>query len=386
MDIGGSLAKVVFFEPNSKADGAEKKKRIVTKHDLTRNLSSDSDNSDADDNFEMLANYVLSNHYLGDNGIRDQRLEMHDQQFHGQSGTLHFIHFLTSRMDECFEFAKTFRLPDLSDVVCATGGGAYKYEGNCKEILGMKLRKYDELECLIKGIHYIYAHNPLSECYFWEGVTSDGSSPNARKVPYDFGDPYPYIVVNFGSGVSILAVQSPDEYYRVTGSSIGGGTFLGLCCLLTGCETFEEALRMAENGDSTKVDKLVRDIYGGSYDKFNLPGSTVAASFGHMMHENKRKQMSKSDLARAALVTITNNIGSIAMMTAHAQKIQRIVFVGNFLRTNDIAMKMLAHALNYWSQGTMKALFLEHEGYFGAVGALLKLSDQVNTEKNNNKQ
>ena len=61
--------------------------------------------------------------------------------------------------------------------------------------------------------------------------------------------------------------------------SIGGGTFLGLCCLLTGCETFEEALRMAENGDSTKVDKLVRDIYGGSYDKFNLPGSTVAARY-----------------------------------------------------------------------------------------------------------
>lgn len=135
MDIGGSLAKVVFFEPNLKKDGIEKKQRIITRHDLTRNLSSDSDNSDADDNFEMLTDYVLSNHYLGDTGIRDQRLEMRNQKFHGQIGTLHFIHFLANRMDECFEFAKTFRLPDLSDVVCATGGGAYKYENSCKEVI-----------------------------------------------------------------------------------------------------------------------------------------------------------------------------------------------------------------------------------------------------------
>ena len=34
---------------------------------------------------------------------------------------------------------------------------------------------------------------------------------------------------------------------------------------------------MAEEGDSTKVDKLVRDIYGGDYTKFGLPGDLVAS-------------------------------------------------------------------------------------------------------------
>ena len=43
------------------------------------------------------------------------------------------------------------------------------------------------------------------------------------------------------------------------------------------------------------------------------------------------------------------------------QGIQNIVFVGNFLRVNTISMKLLAHAMDYWSQGTTKALFLEHE-------------------------
>lgn len=37
------------------------------------------------------------------------------------------------------------------------------------------------------------------------------------------------------------------------------------------------------------------------------------------------------------------------------------MFVGNFLRVNEISMKLLAYAMDYWSAGTLKALFLEHE-------------------------
>lgn len=61
--------------------------------------------------------------------------------------------------------------------------------------------------------------------------------------------------------------------------SIGGGTFLGLCCLLTGCNTFEEAIELAAEGDNTRVDKLVKDIYGGDYEKFGLPGDLVASRY-----------------------------------------------------------------------------------------------------------
>ena len=59
--------------------------------------------------------------------------------------------------------------------------------------------------------------------------------------------------------------------------SLGGGTFLGLCSLLTGCQSFEEALEMAAKGDSTNADKLVRDIYGGDYERFGLQGAAVAS-------------------------------------------------------------------------------------------------------------
>lgn len=41
-----------------------------------------------------------------------------------------------------------------------------------------------------------------------------------------------------------------------------------------------------------------------------------SCSFGNMMSKEKRESVSKEDLARATLVTITNNIGSITRMCA----------------------------------------------------------------------
>lgn len=64
----------------------------------------------------------------------------------------------------------------------------------------------------------------------------------SKKARFDFSQPYPFILVNVGSGVSVLAVRGPNDYKRISGTSLGGGTFLGLCCLLTGCNTFEEGL------------------------------------------------------------------------------------------------------------------------------------------------
>ncbi len=71
--------------------------------------------------------------------------------------------------------------------------------------------------------------------------------------------------------------KTVKTWLRLAFFSLGGGTFLGLCCLLTGCETFEEAIELASQGDSKNVDKLVKDIYGGDYEKFRLSGDVVAA-------------------------------------------------------------------------------------------------------------
>lgn len=123
------------------------------------------------------------------------------------------------------------------------------------------------------GLHYI-CQQP-NECFTWTNLQPSGKGGDQKTI--EFGpNLYPYIIVNIGSGVSIMSVQSEDDVKRIGGSSIGGGTFTGLCALLTGCTSFAEAISLAEKGDNTKVDKLVKDIYGGSYDKFGLSADTIA--------------------------------------------------------------------------------------------------------------
>ncbi|CAF5148380.1 unnamed protein product, partial [Rotaria sp. Silwood1] len=73
---------------------------------------------------------------------------------------------------------------------------------------------------------------------------------------------------------------------------------------------------------------------------------------------------------RSTLVTVLNNIGSISIMCARTENVDRILFSGSFLRINDLSMRILAYAMDYWSGGQIKAIFLEHEGYFSAVGCL----------------
>lgn len=41
---------------------------------------------------------------------------------------------------------------------------------------------------------------------------------------------------------------------------------------------------MAAKGDSTNVDKLVKDIYGGDYERFGLQGSAVASRYAWTNH------------------------------------------------------------------------------------------------------
>ena len=66
-------------------------------------------------------------------------------------------------------------------------------------------------------------------------------------------DLYPYLLVNIGSGVSLLKMEGDGQYESVSGSSLGGGTFWGLCRLLTRCKSFDEMLELSMRGDNSKV-------------------------------------------------------------------------------------------------------------------------------------
>ncbi|CAD5218748.1 unnamed protein product [Bursaphelenchus okinawaensis] len=368
MDIGGTLTKLVYFEP------ADTKYLDEHESELAKTIH----------------HYLVNNQAYGESGVRDYELQLNNVVVNNRKGTLHFIRFPTEKMSNFIKLAKSKGFAMMSSTVCATGGGAIKFFTATEEELHMKMRKSDELVSLIKGIELVTSFDP-DECYYYDNPLdpqkckkviwrwSSGRCSSMDQLhagqPIKEGLQYPYVVCNIGSGVSVLVVRSHENFQRVSGSSIGGGFFQGLCSLLCKCDTFEEAIELAAKGDNANVDKLVKDIYGSGYESVGLPGNIVAASFGKVCNKEAREKCRPEDLARSALVTTANNIGSIALNIANQQKVDRIVFVGNFLRVNPIAARHLSHAMEFWSNGTKKALFLNHEGYFGAVGCLDKLVD-----------
>ena len=209
----------------------------------------------------------------------------------------------------------------------------------------------------------------------------------SRKVPRDAiseASTYPYLLVTIGTGVSIVRVDGPRRHERISGSTIGGGTYWGLIRLLTSFDNFSDVIRMAEQGDPSKVDMMVGDIYGPNHaeslEKLGLRADLVASSFGKLVaKENPAEGLREEDLARALLLMVTNNIGQVAYLNAQLHQTSRIYFVGNFLRQNKLSQRRLSFAIDYWSKGQMEALFLEHEGYFGALGAFLLSQEDCET-------
>lgn len=117
-----------------------------------------------------------------------------------------------------------------------------------------------------------------------------------NNVPYltvemacaDLRPLFPYLLVNIGSGVSFVKVDGEGSFERVSGTNLGGGTFWGLCRLLTRVRSFDEMLELSSQGDSSKVDMLVGDIYGGKdYESIGLTADTIASSFGKVVSQEK---------------------------------------------------------------------------------------------------
>ncbi|KAG9404307.1 hypothetical protein AC1031_004520 [Aphanomyces cochlioides] len=321
-----------------------------------------------------MARFVKERDFYGSSGVRDTRLSVTSESL---GGTLHFIHFETRKMEGAIAQISNHGLNQSLRVLCCTGGGAHKYAELFQSLAGIQIKKEDEIKCMVKGLNFLLNLFPYEVYTF---VNVDFSSLSATRVSLvrenKEEDIFPYILVSIGSGVSVLHVTGPDTYTRVSGSSIGGGTYWGLCRLLFECQTYDEALDLCVNGRNASVDMSVGDIYGGAYEKFNLPATTVASSFGKMI-STSRTDVSDADIARALLIMTTQNIGLIAYLNACIYGTKRIFFVGNFLRHNKISCRTLAYAIDFWSKGAMKAHFCRHEGYLGALGAFLSNDSQV---------
>lgn len=326
----------------------------------------------------------------------------------------------------------------------ATGGGAHLFYDMFERELGVEVRREDEMGCLITGLNFItlipdetfYYSDELVDninatrpgprtkrkddsresqdgLKSGDALVSSATPPQAQQNPQQQQQPpqqlslprpspdpplyspvfdsnplpkLPCLLVNIGSGVSIIKVDEDGKYERVSGTSLGGGTLWGLLSLVTDADSFDEMLEMASRGDNGSVDMLVSDVYGASdaLNNLGLKSTTIASSFGKVFRKDKsassaeggseerRKRFRQEDICKSLLYAISNNIGQIAYMNAEKFGLDRIYFGGCFIRGHQATIATLSYAIRFWSKGTKRAFFLRHEGYLGALGAWIR--------------
>ena len=180
--------------------------------------------------------------------------------------------------------------------VMVTGGGAYMYYDRLKDELVVEVKQEEQMECLITGLGFVAR---VPEEVFWfsdalvykvshsapalsdgvhrksngetstvtaeSGSTADPSptleppiqpelerpspTPPQYSVTFaplatndeleDVNPNFPCLLVNIGSGVSIVKVDENGKFERVSGTSLGGGTLWGLLSLLTDARSFD---------------------------------------------------------------------------------------------------------------------------------------------------
>ena len=153
------------------------------------------------------------------------------------------------------------------------------------------------MRTIVQGVNFL-THYVRNEIFSFSWRTNTTTFHNSASL----GGIYPYLLVNIGSGVSILRCTARDKFERVSGSSLGGGMFWGLCKLLAGIDNFNDVKRLSSLGDNANVDLLVGDIYGDAYSNIGLGANVIASSFGkiaHMTAADKGKKFNEADLIRS---------------------------------------------------------------------------------------
>uniref|UniRef100_A0A663LVL4 4'-phosphopantetheine phosphatase n=1 Tax=Athene cunicularia TaxID=194338 RepID=A0A663LVL4_ATHCN len=277
---------------------------------------------------------------------------------------LHFIKFENTYIETCLDFIKDHLVNTETKVIKATGGGAYKFKDLIEKKLGLKVDKEDVMTCLIKGCNFVLRNIPH------EVFAYQKDSDTEFRFQTNHPNIFPYLLVNIGSGVSIVKVETEDKFEWIGGSSIGGGTFWGLGALLTKTKKFDELLQLASKGQHTNVDMLVKDVYGGAYQTLGLSGNLIASSFGKSTTADKDFSLEKQSSPKAHLMVVTGRLIP-ALLQFYRIDDTFFFFFSPHLRTIQLQCFIL------W-QGEVQALFLRHEGYLGAIGAFLKGAEQDN--------
>lgn len=306
---------------------------------------------------------------------------------------------MTKNISDLIQMLKEHDLCRVGMKLAVTGGGAYKFETLFKSELGVQICHQDEMETLVNGIEFVMGQS--NEFYKYDDKERRRIPGTIRKTAF------PFLLVNIGSGVSIIHARAPGVYERVTGTCVGGGTVLGLAHLLVGAQSFDEIMDLSSRG-TTALDLTVADLCGDAAGSRVLPSDTLASSFGrvyaqlnevaptnvhvsppseprvlaidaynHIQHSTQLpsddeeestnfshiedkyvpttplgrlpSQVRREDVARSLVEMVSYNLGYVALLVSRMRRLGKVLFAGKFIADHEPTVAAINRGVRFYA-------------------------------------
>ncbi|SCM07660.1 pantothenate kinase, putative [Plasmodium chabaudi adami] len=225
---------------------------------------------------------------------------------------------------------------------------------NNTEIL-LEVYRKDEMQCVINGIYKLF--NVKKSIIKYDNILK-------AQVPIQIKSPmYPFIVANIGSGISILKSDAHGTFTRIAGTSIGGGTVMGLATLLFGKISFDDLIKLSSKGNAN-LDLKIKHLKNDAINNECVKDNTVVSLFGltNNILENKKTDKMNQDIARSLILMVSYNIGYLVYLLAKIHSVKRILFSGKYINNNEHIMESIAKGVYYHFHNYSKPV--ENSGCF----------------------
>lgn len=173
------------------------------------------------------------------------------------------------------------------------------------------------------------------------------------------------VVVSMGTGTAFIWAQRGEPVRHLCGSGVGGGSLAGLCSRLCGTRKYAQIVKLAGEGDVTKVDLTVGDLTRNSHP--SLPLDITAANFGNVSDD-----ASAGDFAAGVVNMVLQSIGTTAVMSCRACACETAVLTG--------FMSNLPQARECFDLFTrlhgVRFIIPESATYATSIGAALSITDR----------
>ena len=107
----------------------------------------------------------------------------------------------------------------------------------------------------------------------------------------------------------------------LSGFGVGGGTLAGLCSRLCGASQYKQIVKLAGDGDVSRIDLTVGDLTRNSHP--SLPLDITAANFGSVADD-----ATPADFAAGVVNMVLQSIGTTAVMACRACGCETVVLTG----------------------------------------------------------